>query len=358
MGPFPITSEGYDYLMVVICRLTSMLHVIPTMTTAKAHEIAWLFLNEVVRLHGMPESIVSDRDSKFTSKFWQELHRLFGVKLLMSTAFHPQTDGMAENAVKMVSQVLRTLVDSDQQNWRAKLPMTEFALNSAIKSTHGFAPFELNYGWIPTICGIEGETKFQGVKQFANQALDYVRAAHDALIANRVLQTHYANKRRLQEPDIKVGTKMYLSTENLNLPKGRARKLLPRFIGPFPVKEVFPSTSNYLLELPKELANRRIHPKFHISRLRPHVPNDDERFPRRDVQTFYDFGLPEEAEWFVDEIIGHRWTRNKLDLQVRWSLGDVTWEPLSTCNELAALDNYLVLHGVDNPKNLHKRSSN
>jgi hypothetical protein len=88
------------------------------------------------------------------------------------------------------------------------------------------------------------------------------------------------------------------------------------------------------------------------------VPNDDERFPRRDVQTFYDFGLPEEAEWFVDEIIGHRWTRNKLDLQVRWSLGDVTWEPLSTCNELAALDNYLVLHGVDNPKNLHKRSSN
>jgi hypothetical protein len=89
--------------------------------------------------------------------------------------------------------------------------------------------------------------------------------------------------------------------------------------------------------------------------LRPHVPNDDGRFPNREVRTFYDFGDDPEAEWFVEEIIGHRWSRNKLQLQVRWSLGDVTWEPLSHCEELAALDQYLALHGVPTPAELPRK---
>src|SRR5262249_31688570 len=78
IGPFP-KSKGKDYLLLVICRLTSMVHLIPTKTTATAKEIAWLFLKEVVRLHRLPKSIVSDRDSKFTAKFWQETHRMMGV---------------------------------------------------------------------------------------------------------------------------------------------------------------------------------------------------------------------------------------------------------------------------------------
>jgi len=105
MGPLPM-SKSYDYLLVVIDRLTSQVHLVPTTTRVTAKEVVWLFLTEVVRLHGVPDSIVSDRDTKFTSSFWKELHRLIGTKLLMSTAFHPQTDGATEQANHSIGQVL------------------------------------------------------------------------------------------------------------------------------------------------------------------------------------------------------------------------------------------------------------
>ena len=97
MGPLP-TSEGYDYLLVVIDHLTSQVHLIPTTTCVTAKEVVWIFFIEIMRLHGVLESIVSDRDTEFTSIFWKELHRLMGTKLLMSTAFHPQTDSATERA--------------------------------------------------------------------------------------------------------------------------------------------------------------------------------------------------------------------------------------------------------------------
>ena len=115
--------------------------------TAKG--VAWLFLKEVVRLHGVPKSIVSDRDTKFMSIFWHELHKLMGTKLLMSTAFHPQMDGTTERANRSIGQILRMIVSDDQKDWAAKCPMVEFALNSSINATTGFAPFELNQGYMP-----------------------------------------------------------------------------------------------------------------------------------------------------------------------------------------------------------------
>ena len=95
MGP-PLKSNNFDYLLVMIDQLTSQVHLVPTRTTITARGIAWLILKEVMRLHGIPESIVSDQDTKFTSIFWKELHRLMGSKLLMSTMIHPQMDGATE----------------------------------------------------------------------------------------------------------------------------------------------------------------------------------------------------------------------------------------------------------------------
>ena len=356
MGPLP-ESDGMDYLMVVICRLSSMVHLIPTTTTATANGIAWLWLSEVVKLHGLPDSIVSDRDSKFMSKFWTELHRLLGIKLLRSTAYHPQTDGASERAVRTVSQILRAVVDADQLNWRWKCPMTEFAMNSAVNATTNFAPFEVNYGWLPTMFPEVdlSETHFKGVRQFAEQALQNIDAVHDAIIANRVFQTYHANKRRREDPVLKEGDLVYLSTANLNLPKGRARKLLPKFIGPYPIDKARPETSTYQLRLPPELVNRRIHPNFHVSKLRPHIGNDDEKFPHREVITYYDFGEDPQTEWMVDAIVGHRWNRNQVQFHVRWSLGDTTWESLARCDELQALDNYLELHGAKEPSELPRK---
>src|SRR6266481_4644437 len=139
MGPLPL-SKSHNYLLVVIDRYTSQVHLIPTTTHVTSKEVAWLFLKEIVRLHGVPDSIVSDRDSKFTSKFWKELHWLMGTKLLMSTVFHPQTDGATERANCSISQVLRTMVHNDQKDWAALCPMVEFALNSNISTTMAISP--------------------------------------------------------------------------------------------------------------------------------------------------------------------------------------------------------------------------
>ena len=95
MGPLP-KSNNFDYLLVITDQLTSQVHLVPTMMIITARGVVWLILKEVMRLHGIPESIVSDEDTKFTSIFWKELHRLMGSKLLMSTAFHPQMDGATE----------------------------------------------------------------------------------------------------------------------------------------------------------------------------------------------------------------------------------------------------------------------
>ena len=116
------------------------------MMTVTARGIMWLILKEVMRLYGIPESIMSDRDTKFTSIFWKELHGLMGSKLLMSTAFHPQTDGTTERANRSIAQILQTVVANDQKDWSSKCLMVEFAINSSINATAGYTSFKLNYG--------------------------------------------------------------------------------------------------------------------------------------------------------------------------------------------------------------------
>ena len=150
VGPFP-KSNDYDYLWVVICHLTSMVHLVPIQKTTMASELAWTYVREIVHLHGLPITIISDRDSKFMSKFWHETHKLLGTKLLMSTSFHPQTDGASKHAIRSIAQILRATVCPDQSDWTDKFPMTEFALNSTISGSSGFAPFELTYRYTPSV---------------------------------------------------------------------------------------------------------------------------------------------------------------------------------------------------------------
>jgi hypothetical protein len=127
MGPLPKLNDC-DYLMVIIDRLTSQVHHVPSTTMVTAKGITWLFLKEVVRLHGVPDSIVSDRDSKFTSIFWCELQWLMGTKLLMSSVFHPQTDGTTDRANRSIGQILWSVVCNDQKDWAIKCPMVELML--------------------------------------------------------------------------------------------------------------------------------------------------------------------------------------------------------------------------------------
>jgi hypothetical protein len=218
-----------------------------------AAQLAPLFMTNVVRLHGLPETIVSNHDPKFTSPFWTELHQLLSIKLVKSTVFHPQTNGASERMIRKVSQVMRTLVKPDQLDWPKHLPAVEFALNSSVCASTGYAPFELTYRYIPHTIQSVGETVYAGVQDFANSAHDMVTRAHNALIAACVEQTHQANQqRRGDDPRLVVGNKAYLSTENLNLPKARAQKLMPKYIRPYKIVSCNKENSHYTLALPDE----------------------------------------------------------------------------------------------------------
>ena len=358
IGPLPPSPTGENFLWVIIDRMTSLVHLVPIKTSTDAAELADRYIREVVRLHGVAKSIVSDRDPRFTSKFWAEVNRILGTQLLMSTAFHPQTDGATERANRTINAILRAVVNPDQSDWMEKVPMVEFAINSSVNKSTGCAPFDLTYGYIPTLRGLLDKVPTAvkpGVREFAYRSRQHVAEAHDSIIAARIRQTFHANKRRREEPLYSPGDRVWLSTENLSMPKGRVRKLMPKFIGPFMILRADHRHSNYMLELPMEMLERRINPTFHSSLLRPFEPNDDKRFPHRDVSFAYDYGTPNDDEWWVDEILAHRWVGKRVEFNVLWSLGDSTWEPLSACNELAALDDYLQLLGVEEWKDLPKR---
>jgi hypothetical protein len=257
-------------------------------------------------------------------------------------------DGITERANRSITQILRVFVSSNQKDWVRFLALVEFAINSMINRASGMAPFEINYGFMPCMMHELPVTKRipPGVRTFAMNALCNMAVVYDSIIAERVFQRHHVNKHRHGEPDIRQGELVYLSTKNLALSKGRASKLVPRYVGPYKVLCAYPESSNYDLELPNELKCRRLHQRFHVSLLRPHEPNDDALFPNRHYPDAYDFGAPDDTEWFVEKITAHRWKGRDIEFEVKWSLSDTTWEPLVNCNELAAIDAYLALLGA------------
>jgi hypothetical protein len=123
----PKTRSGHDAIVVFVCRLTKMKHYVPALTTVTALKLAALFVREVVRLHGVPERILSDRDPRFTAHFWKELWRLLGTLLTMSTAYHPQTNGQTERENRTLEEMLRGFTNWSQNDWDEHLPALELA---------------------------------------------------------------------------------------------------------------------------------------------------------------------------------------------------------------------------------------
>lgn len=142
-------SRGFDALLVVVDRFTKMAHFIPARTTEKAADLAFQFLDNVVKHHGLPRTIVSDRGTTFTSMFWKEVLRQARIEPLYSTAYHPQTNGQTERTNQTLEQYLRANLNHLQDDWAALLPMAEFAYNNARHSSTGLTPFYANYGRHP-----------------------------------------------------------------------------------------------------------------------------------------------------------------------------------------------------------------
>ena len=142
----PKSLLGNDAIVVFIDKLTKMVHYVPTTTNVTAPQLATIFLRNVVRLHGFPESILSDRDPRFTAFFWRSFWEQMGSKLTMSAAYHPQTDGQTERANRTLEESLRHYVNHRQNDWDVYLSSIEIAVNNAKQSSTGFSPFYLNSG--------------------------------------------------------------------------------------------------------------------------------------------------------------------------------------------------------------------
>ena len=176
-------------------------------------------------------------------------------------------------------------------------------------------------------------------------------AAHDSILSARVKQTRDANRKRRDAP-FKTGELVYLASKHISFAKGLARKLIPKFVGPYKILQDF-ENSSFKLELPAHLKKRGVHDVFHSSLLREHIPNDDRLFPgRMDTQVG---NTPEtEGEWAVDRILSHAGSGTNSVFEIQWKSGDITWMPYYQITYLQALTDYLDLFGISKVEKLPK----
>ena len=297
----PMTKSGHDAIVVFVDKLSKMVHIVPTTTTVDAPQVAKLFMREVVRLHGVPESIVSDRDPRFTSTFWRELWKMLGTRLAMSTAYHPQSDGQTERANRTLEDMLRAFVSIRQDDWDDYLVASEIAINNTQQASSKYSPFFLNSGAHPRfpLC-----IQTKSVNQSAEQVFESLRVALEQATKNleqaQQRQAHFANQHR-KEVELEVGDKVFLSTRDLQL-RFRAPKLDPKFIGPYEVTKRVGKVS-YELALPDTM---RIHPVFHISKLRKHKDGSDEWPDRVDESRPAPEVIDDEEEFEIEAILDKR----------------------------------------------------
>jgi hypothetical protein len=145
----PPSKAGNDAIWTVVDKLSKRVHFIPIKSTITAVQCAEVFRDSIFKLHGMPRVIVSDRDSKFNSKFWRAFCAILGIKQAMSTPFHPQSDGQSEVANRSIDTMLRAYVSDKQHDWQNSLALMEFAYNDSVHTGTGFTPFFLEYGVDP-----------------------------------------------------------------------------------------------------------------------------------------------------------------------------------------------------------------
>jgi hypothetical protein len=261
--------------------------------------------------HGVPDTIITDRDSKFTSAFWKEFMGLLGIKVNMSTAFHPQTDGQTERANRSISQVLRHYVDNRQTNWDHLLPLVEFSINNQVSSSTGFSPFYLDMGRhpkVPSMFLTESTPPSTTVGDFFDDMIKAVNVATVNLSKAQQRQSRQVNQHRLPTPSFTPGDMVYLDAANLDLKLGKhAKKFDPRWTGPFEVKGQRPDNPlAYKLLLPPGL--RKLHDVFHVNLLKPACGRPSQFLDPDEVKDVSPELIDSQLEYVVEEILNHEFT--------------------------------------------------
>uniref|UniRef100_A0A8R7VAA2 Integrase catalytic domain-containing protein n=1 Tax=Triticum urartu TaxID=4572 RepID=A0A8R7VAA2_TRIUA len=266
-------SEGYDAIMVVVDRFTKFAHFVPLRHPFTAAQVAKSFWDNIVKPHGVPASVVSDRDKVFTSALWRELLAGAGTKLLYSTAYHPQTDGQSERVNQCTEMYLRCAVHDTPRQWRKWLPSAEFWYDSSYHASLRCSPFKALYG-VEANMGSMGA--WQHTPPIMRDGEEWDWAMHTD---NLRAQLERAQKRFKKYADInrtersfQIGEQVLLKLQphvQKSLASRPCAKLAYKFFGPFKILDKIGNLA-YRLDLPQD---SRIHPIFHISQLKPLTPN-------------------------------------------------------------------------------------
>ena len=319
-SPEPLTKVQYDSILVINDKTTKYGYFIPYKEASSAEDLAYALFRTVIAQHGIPKTIISDRDKLFTSKFWQSLMDLIGTKQKLSTSYHPQTDGQTERTNQTLEQYLRCYSNYEQTNWVTLLPIAQLAYNNATNAA-GISPFYANYGFHPNV-----HSNPRGVVPIAERAqvkVDKLTRLHEVLkqeldfISTRM--TEFANRKRSVGPDLEKGGMVYLLRKNIQTQRP-SNKLDHTKLGPFKIKNK-KGPVTYELELPREM---RIHPTFHISLLEPAAT--------RTAQT-HKLELSKETQipkYTPEKIIGHKYDNGIPYYLTHWKdhqPENDSWEP-------------------------------
>ncbi|CAA3011866.1 DNA RNA polymerases superfamily [Olea europaea subsp. europaea] len=325
----PRTQNGHDGVWVIVDRLTKIARFLPIKITYSLSKLAKLYVDEIVSLYGVPVSIVSDRDPRFTSKFWPSLQGAMGTKLHFSRAFHPQTDGQSERTIQTLEDMLRACVLEFKGSWDTHLSFMEFAYNNSYHSSIEMAPFEALYGrkCRTPVCWSEvGERKLVG-PDLVQMASENVKLIRENLKIAQDRHKSYADKRR-KDLEFTVGDKVFLKLSPWKgvLRFGKQGKLSPRYIGPYQVTERIGPVA-YRLDLPDELS--RIHDVFHVSMLRKYIADPSHVLESQPVQLKDNLAYTEEPLRILDRKVQIQQNKTVSLVKVLWqnqTVEEATWE--------------------------------
>eukprot|EP00253_Pinus_taeda_P020615 PITA_20615 len=325
----PMTPRRHDSIFVVVDTLTKSAHFLLVKTTYKAPKIVRVFINEIMRLHGVPRKIISDRGAVFTGRFWTSFQEALGTQLNFSTAYHPKTDGQSERTNQILEDMLRMYVMDQQKRWEEFLPLVEFAYNNSYQSSIKMAPFEFLYGrpcrtplsWDRLEDRVLiGPEVVQEMEEQMTMIKKRLKEAQDR-------QKSYADAHRVDR-SYEVGDRVFLRVrpQKSSIKFGKGEKLSPRFVGPFEILERKGPVA-YRLALPPSLA--RMHDVFHVSVLRHYISDPSHIIDLGHLQVSDEGAVMAEPVCILDQRSLQLRRRLVDQVKVQWdnySPSSATWE--------------------------------
>ncbi|RVW31621.1 Transposon Tf2-11 polyprotein [Vitis vinifera] len=322
------SSQGKDSIMVVVDRLSKYAHFIALFHPFSAKMIAEKFVENIIKLHGMPKSIISDRDPIFVSKFWQEFFTMSGTQLKLSSAYHPQTDGQTEVVNRCLEQYLRCFVHQWPRKWFSYLSWAEYWYNTTYHCSTGMTPFQALYGRLPPSIPhyADGLSRVNEVDQSLLTRDEVLQQLKMNLELAATRMKHVADQKR-KEVEFQIGDLVLLKLHPYrqhSVFKRAHQKLANRFYGPFPVEQKLGKVA-YRLSLPPEA---KIHPVFHVSLLKKYVGTSLPALV--DLPPISDEG---QLQVTPEKVVNTRWIKRGTkfieESLVQWKnlpVEDATWE--------------------------------